>query len=173
MQKVILTGDRPTGNLHLGHYIGSLLNRCKLQETAIQYVMIADVQALTDNFEHPEKIKHNVYEVMRDYLAVGLDPLKTTIFIQSQVPEITELTLYFLNLVTLNRLERNPTVKSEIQHRKFGESIPAGFFCYPVNQAADITAFKANFIPVGQDQVPMIEQTNEIVRKFNHLSGDG
>lgn len=169
MKKVILTGDRPTGKLHLGHYVGSLFNRMHLQDTYKQFVMIADVQALTDNFEHPEKITQNVYEVVRDYLAVGIDPSKTTIFIQSQIPEITELTIYFLNLVTVGRLERNPTVKSEIQQKKFGESVPAGFFCYPVNQAADITAFKADLVPVGEDQVPMIEQTNEIVRKFNRI----
>ncbi|HQS84947.1 MAG: tryptophan--tRNA ligase [Alphaproteobacteria bacterium 16-39-46] len=169
MKKVILTGDRPTGKLHLGHYVGSLLNRVLLQDTYTQFVMIADVQALTDNFEHPQKIIENVYEVARDYLSVGLDPQKTTFFIQSQIPEITELTLYYLNLVTLGRLERNPTVKTEIHQKKYEDSIPAGFFCYPVNQAADITIFKADLVPVGQDQVPMIEQTNEIVRKFNRI----
>ncbi|MBS0185021.1 MAG: tryptophan--tRNA ligase [Proteobacteria bacterium] len=169
MKKVILTGDRPTGKLHLGHYVGSLLNRLLLQDTYTQFVMIADVQALTDNFEHPQKIIEHVYEVARDYLSIGLDPQKTTFFIQSQIPEITELTLYYLNLVTLGRLERNPTVKSEIQQKKYEDSIPAGFFCYPVNQAADITIFKADLVPVGQDQVPMVEQTNEIVRKFNRI----
>lgn len=169
MKKVILTGDRPSGKLHLGHYVGSLMNRVLLQDTYTQFVMIADVQALTDNFEHPQKIKDNVFEVIRDYLAIGIDPQKTTIFIQSQIPEITELTLYYLNLVTVSRLERNPTVKTEIQQKSYEDSIPAGFLCYPVNQAADITIFKAECIPVGQDQVPMIEQTNEIVRKFNRI----
>ncbi len=169
MKKVILTGDRPTGKLHLGHYVGSLLNRILLQDTYNQYVMIADVQALTDNFERPKKIIENVYEVARDYLSVGLDSQKTTFFIQSQIPEITELTLYYLNLVTLGRLERNPTVKAEIHQKKYEDSIPAGFFCYPVNQAADITIFKADLVPVGHDQIPMVEQTNEIVRKFNRI----
>ncbi len=169
MKKIILTGDRPSGRLHLGHYIGSLLSRLKLEHQFEQYVMVADVQALTDNFENPEKITHNVYEVAKDYLAVGLDPEKTTIFIQSQVPEITELTIYFLNLVTLGRLERNPTVKSEIQQKGFESSIPAGFFCYPVSQAADISIFQAELVPVGDDQLPMIEQTNEIVRRFNRI----
>ncbi|KTC97761.1 tryptophan--tRNA ligase [Legionella erythra] len=169
MKKVILTGDRPTGPLHLGHYIGSLANRVKLQESYEQFVMIADVQALTDNFENPARIIENLYEVALDYLAVGIEPQKSTIFIQSQIPELTELTLYFLNLVTLGRLERNPTVKAEIQQKGFDSSIPAGFFCYPVSQAADIAAFKAEAVPVGDDQVPMIEQTNEIIRKFNRI----
>lgn len=169
MKKTILTGDRPSGRLHLGHYVGSLQNRLKLQTQFDQYVMVADVQALTDNFEHPEKITENVYEVAKDYLAIGLDPELTTIFIQSQIPEICELTIYFLNLVTLGRLERNPTVKSEIQQKGFESSIPAGFFCYPVSQAADITIFQAELVPVGDDQLPMIEQTNEIVRRFNRI----
>lgn len=169
MKKVILTGDRPTGPLHLGHYIGSLANRVKLQESYEQFVMIADVQALTDNFENPGKIIENLHEVALDYLAVGIEPDKSTIFIQSQIPELPELTQYFLNLVTLGRLERNPTVKTEIQQKGFDSSIPAGFFCYPVSQAADIAAFKAEAVPVGDDQVPMIEQTNEIIRKFNRI----
>ncbi|WP_131783461.1 tryptophan--tRNA ligase [Legionella gresilensis] len=169
MKKIILTGDRPTGKLHLGHYVGSLANRIKLQDEYNQFVMIADTQALTDNFETPEKIIDNVYEVALDYLAVGIDPTKSTIFIQSQIPELAELTTYYLNLVTLGRLERNPTVKAEIQQKNYDLSIPAGFFCYPVSQAADITAFKAEAVPVGDDQVPMIEQTNEIVRKFNRI----
>ncbi|STX50377.1 tryptophanyl-tRNA synthetase [Legionella busanensis] len=169
MKKIILTGDRPTGKLHLGHYVGSLANRIKLQDEYNQFVMIADTQALTDNFETPEKIIDNVYEVALDYLAVGIEPTKSTIFIQSQIPELAELTTYYLNLVTLGRLERNPTVKAEIQQKNYDLSIPAGFFCYPVSQAADITAFKAETVPVGDDQVPMIEQTNEIVRKFNRI----
>lgn len=168
-KKTILTGDRPTGCLHLGHYIGSLQNRVRLENQFDQFVMIADVQALTDNFEHPKKIIENVTEVAKDYLAVGLDPNKSTIFIQSQVPEIAELTIYFLNLVSLGRLERNPTTKSEIQQRGFESAIPAGFFCYPVNQAADISIFQAEVVPVGDDQVPMIELTNEIVRRFNRI----
>jgi len=166
-QEVVLTGDRPTGPLHLGHYVGSLLNRVKLQDLHKQYVMIADVQALTDNASDPQKIRDNVLQVALDYLAVGIDPAKTTIFIQSMLPEIAELTLFYLNLVTVNRLKRNPTVKAEIQQRGFGESIPAGFLVYPVSQAADITVVKATLVPVGQDQLPMIEQTNEIVRSFN------
>lgn len=169
MKKIILTGDRPSGKLHLGHYIGSLQSRVKLQDTYNQFIMIADVQALTDNFEDPKKVTDSVYEVMMDYLAVGIDPSKSTIFIQSQIPELAELTMYYLNLVSVGRLERNPTVKSEIQQKGFGDSIPAGFFCYPVSQAADITAFKAELVPVGDDQIPMIEQTNEIVRKFNRI----
>lgn len=169
MKKTILTGDRPSGRLHLGHYVGSLLNRVKLQNQFDQYVMIADVQALTDNFEHPEKITQNVYEVAKDYLAVGIDPNLTTIFIQSQVPQIAELTIYFLNMVTLGRLERNPTVKSEIKQKGFESAIPAGFFCYPVSQAADIAIFQAELVPVGDDQLPMIELTNEIVRRFNRI----
>jgi tryptophanyl-tRNA synthetase len=169
MKKTILTGDRPSGRLHLGHYIGSLQSRLKLEAQFDQFVMVADVQALTDNFENPEKITENVYEVAKDYIAVGLDPEKTTFLIQSQVPEITELTIYFLNLVTLGRLERNPTVKTEIQQKGFESSIPAGFFCYPVSQAADIAIFQAELVPVGDDQLPMIEQTNEIVRRFNRI----
>lgn len=169
MKKVILTGDRPTGNLHLGHFIGSLANRVALQDEYDQYIMIADVQALTDNFENPSKIIDNVYEVALDYLSIGIDPKKSTIFIQSQIQELSELSMYYLNLVTLGRLERNPTVKTEIQQKGYETSIPAGFFCYPVSQAADITAFKAEAVPVGEDQIPMIEQTNEIVRKFNRI----
>lgn len=167
--KIILTGDRPTGPLHLGHYIGSLKNRVELQHSAVQYVMIADVQALTDHAEQPEKVRQNVLEVALDYLAVGIDPEKTTIFIQSLVKPLFELTLYYLNLVTWNRLKHNPTVKQEIIAKNFGESVPAGFMVYPVSQAADITAFKANLVPVGEDQLPMIEQTNEIVRHFNRI----
>lgn len=167
--KIVLTGDRPSGKLHLGHYVGSLENRIKLQEEYKQYVMIADVQALTDNFDNPKKITSSVYEVAKDYLAVGLDPDKTTIFIQSQIRELAELTIYYLNLVTLGRLERNPTVKAEIQQKGYDDSIPAGFFCYPVSQAADISIFKAELVPVGEDQLPMLEQTNEIVRRFNRI----
>lgn len=167
--KRILTGDRPTGPLHLGHYVGSLQSRVKLQHEYEQYIMIADMQALTDNFENPQKITDNVCEVIKDYISIGIDPSQSTIFIQSQIPEITELTLYYLNLVTLGRLERNPTVKNEMNQKGFGESIPMGFLCYPVNQAADITIFKAECVPVGEDQLPMIEQTNEIVRKFNRI----
>lgn len=169
MGQVVLTGDRPTGPLHLGHYIGSLSNRVVLQEKYSQFVMIADVQALTDNYENPQKIREQVLQVMLDYLAVGIDPSKTTIFIQSMIPEIAELTIFFLNLVTVSRLQRNPTVKSEIQQKGFGSSIPAGFFMYPVSQAADITIFKGRYVPVGEDQLPMIEQTNEIVRAFNRI----
>jgi tryptophanyl-tRNA synthetase len=164
---IVLTGDRPTGPLHLGHYVGSLLNRVRLQNEAYQYVMIADVQALTDNFAHPEKVRAHGEQVVLDYLAVGIDPTKTTIFLQSCIPEIAELTIYYLNLVTISRLKRNPTIKTELIQRGFGESIPAGFLMYPVSQAADITAFKAELVPVGEDQLPMIEQTNEIVRSFN------
>lgn len=164
---VSLTGDRPTGCLHLGHYIGSLKNRLELQETHDQYVMIADVQALTDYFESPKKVIESVLEVVSDYIAIGIDPEKTTIFIQSQIQALTELTTYYMNLVPVSRLERNPTVKAELAQKKFSQSIPAGFLCYPVSQAADITLFKADIVPVGDDQAPMIEQTNEIVRKFN------
>jgi tryptophanyl-tRNA synthetase len=166
---VILTGDRPTGPLHLGHYVGSLANRIVLQETCTQFVMIADAQALTDNYENPKKVSENIYQVALDYLAVGIDPKKTVIFIQSMVPELAELTFYYLNLVTVSRLERNPTVKTEIKQKGFGETIPAGFLIYPVSQAADITAFKATLVPVGEDQIPIIEQTNEIVRSFNRI----
>ncbi|BDB95974.1 tryptophan--tRNA ligase [Candidatus Hydrogenosomobacter endosymbioticus] len=167
--KVMLTGDRPTGALHLGHYVGSLLSRVEMQSKFDSYIMVADAQALTDNFSTPEKVRANVYEVVKDYIAVGIDPKKATIFVQSQVQELAELTFYYLNLVTISRLERNPTVKSELQQKEFGQSIPAGFLCYPVSQAADITAFKAEIIPVGEDQLPLIETCNEIVRKFNRI----
>lgn len=167
MKKIILTGDRPSGSLHLGHYVGSLKNRVELQDTYRQFVMIADVQALTDNSKDPQKVRQSVLQVALDYLAVGIDPTKTTIFIQSLIPELFELTVYYLNYVTWNRLKHNPTVKQEIQQKGYGESVPAGFMVYPVSQAADITAFKANLVPVGEDQLPMIEQTNEIVRHFN------
>lgn len=166
--RVVLTGDRPTGPLHLGHYVGSLRTRVDLQHQHNTFIMIADAQALTDNAENPDKVRENVIEVALDYLAVGIDQKKATIFIQSLVPELAELTMYYLNLVTVARLQRNPTVKSEIKQRGFDASIPAGFLTYPVSQAADITAFKAGLIPVGEDQLPMIEQTNEIVRRFNH-----
>ncbi|GBF05195.1 tryptophanyl-tRNA synthetase II, trpS [Deinococcus aerius] len=165
----ILTGDRPTGPLHIGHYVGSLRNRVALQHEYETYVLLADVQALTDNFEHPQKVRDNVLEVALDYLAVGLDPRAATFVIQSQVPEIAELTVFYLNLVTVSHLRQNPTVKTEIAQKGFGEAVPAGFFVYPVSQAADITAFGANLVPVGDDQLPMIEQTREIVRRFNHL----
>lgn len=168
-KKVILTGDRPSGALHLGHYVGSLKNRVELQDSCDQFVMIADVQALTDNFEQPEKVRENILQVALDYLAVGIDPAKSTILIQSLVPALFELTLYYLNLVTWNRLKHNPTVKQEIVQKGYGESVPAGFMVYPVSQAADITAFKADIVPVGEDQLPMIEQTNEIVRHFNRI----
>lgn len=166
---IILTGDRPTGPLHLGHYVGSLFNRVKLQDTCQQFVIIADVQALTDNFENPQKVHDSVLEVAYDYLAVGIDPQKTTIFIQSMIPAIPELTMYYMNLVTVARVQRNPTVKQEIQQRGFASAVPVGFFLYPINQVADITAFRANLVPVGQDQLPMIEQTNEVVRSFNRI----
>lgn len=165
----VLTGDRPTGPLHLGHYVGSLANRLILQDKYDQYVMIADVQALTDNYEHPEKVRNNVTQVALDYLAVGIDPAKTTIFIQSLIPEIAELTIFYLNLVSINRVARNPTVKTELQQKGFGEHVPAGFVVYPISQAADITIVKAQIVPVGEDQLSMIEQTNEIVRTFNRL----
>lgn len=173
-KKIILTGDRPTGKLHLGHYTGSLKNRVALQNSGLydMFVMIADQQALTDNAKNPEKIIKSVMEVTKDYLAVGLDPEKTNIFIQSQIPELAELTVYYLNLVTVARLSRNPTVKDEIKQKGFGEGIPAGFFVYPVSQVADITAFKADLVPVGNDQKPMIEQTREIVRSFNNTYGE-
>lgn len=166
---VVLTGDRPTGPLHLGHYVGSLAQRVHLQDTHTQYVMIADTQALTDNYENPEKVRANVLQVALDYLAVGIDPAKTTFFIQSMIPQISELAFFYLNLVTVARLERNPTVKTEILQRGFEKSIPAGFLIYPVHQAADITIVKAQVVPVGADQIPMIEQTNEIVRSFNRI----
>ncbi len=168
-KKIVLTGDRPSGPLHLGHYVGSLKNRVELQSSCDQFVMIADVQALTDNYEQPEKVRENVFQVALDYLAVGIDPVKTTIFIQSLIPALFELTVYYLNLVTWNRLKHNPTVKQEIIQKGYGESVPAGFMVYPVSQAADITAFKAEIVPVGEDQLPMIEQTNEIVRNFNRI----
>jgi len=171
-RKRILTGDRPTGGLHLGHLVGSLQNRVKLQDEYEQYVMIADVQALTDNFENPQKVRDSAKELCLDYLSVGIDPAKTTILIQSQIPEIAELTVFFLNLVTLERVLRNPTVKDEVKQKGYGQNIPAGFAVYPVSQAADITVFAANLVPVGEDQLPMIEQTREIVRKFNSLYGD-
>lgn len=172
MSKIILTGDRPTGRLHIGHYVGSLRQRVELQNSGEFdkiYIMIADAQALTDNFENPEKVRQNVIEVALDYLAVGLDPAKSTLFIQSQISELTELTFYYMNLVTVARLQRNPTVKNEIQLRNFEASIPVGFFTYPISQAADITFCKANVVPVGEDQLPMIEQTKEIVHKFNSV----
>ena len=175
MKKIILTGDRPTGNLHLGHYVGSLKNRIRLQDEGNydeMYVFIADVQALTDNFNNPKKVRDNIKEVAIDYLSVGLDPTKISIFIQSMIPELAELTVYYMNLVTLARLERNPTVKSEIKQKNFGNSIPVGFLNYPISQAADITAFQSTIIPVGDDQLPMIEQTREIVRSFNNIYGD-
>lgn len=168
-KKVILTGDRPTGPLHLGHYIGSLANRVALQDEYKQYVLIADMQALTDNYDNPEKVRNNILQVALDYLAVGIDPQKSTIFIQSMIPQIAELAIIYLNLVTVNRLKRNPTVKTEIKQKGFGESVPAGFLIYPVHQAADITIVKGTLVPVGEDQLPMIEQTNEIVRTFNRL----
>lgn len=175
MKKIILTGDRPTGRLHVGHYVGSLKRRVELQNSG-QYdqifIMIADAQALTDNAEHPEKVRQNIIEVALDYLSCGLDPNRSTLFIQSQIPELTELSFYYMNLVTVSRLQRNPTVKSEIQMRNFEASIPVGFFTYPISQAADITAFKATTVPVGEDQLPMLEQTREIVRIFNSVYGD-
>ena len=175
MKDIILTGDRPTGRLHLGHYVGSLKNRVLMQNEGNydrMYIMIADSQALTDNFDNPGKIRENLIEVALDYLSVGLDPEKVTFFVQSQVSELTELTFYFLNLVTLSRLERNPTVKSEIKLRDFETSLPAGFLIYPVSQAADILLFDANIVPVGEDQEPMLEQAREIARSFNHIYGD-
>lgn len=172
-KEIILTGDRPTGKLHIGHYIGSLKNRVEMQNSGKYdtFIMIADQQALTDNARDPEKIKNSLIEVALDYLAVGLDPAKSTIFVQSQIPALAELNLYYLNLVTVSRLERNPTVKAEIAQKNFERSIPTGFFTYPVSQAADITAFKANLVPVGDDQEPMLEQTREIVRSFNSIYG--
>ena len=175
MKDIILTGDRPTGRLHLGHYVGSLKNRVLMQNEGNydrMYIMIADSQALTDNFDNPGKIRENLIEVALDYLSVGLDPEKVTFFVQSQVSELTELTFYFLNLVTLSRLERNPTVKSEIKLRDFETSLPAGFLIYPVSQAADILLFDANIVPVGEDQEPMLEQAREIARSFNHIYGE-
>ena len=175
MSKIILTGDRPTGRLHVGHYVGSLRQRVQLQNSGEYdkvYIMIADAQALTDNAENPDKVRKNIIEVALDYLAVGLDPAKSTLFIQSMVPQLTELTFYYMNLVTVSRLQRNPTVKNEIKMRNFEASIPTGFFCYPISQAADITAFKATVVPVGEDQLPMLEQCKEIVHKFNSVYGE-
>ena len=174
-EKIILTGDRPTGKLHIGHYVGSLKRRVELQNSGLfdkTFIFIADAQALTDNIDNPEKVRQNVIEVALDYLACGLDPEKSTIFIQSQIPELCELTFYYMDLVTVSRLQRNPTVKTEIQMRNFETSIPVGFFTYPISQAADIAAFKATTVPVGEDQEPMIEQTREIVRRFNHIYGE-
>ena len=174
-EKIILTGDRPTGRLHIGHYVGSLRRRVELQNSGLYdktFVFIADAQALTDNMENPEKVRQNVIEVALDYLACGLDPAKSTIFIQSQIPELCELTFYYMDLVTVSRLQRNPTVKTEIQMRNFETSIPVGFFTYPISQAADITAFRATTVPVGEDQEPMIEQAREIVRRFNYIYGE-
>ena len=175
MKQIILTGDRPTGRLHVGHYVGSLSERVRLQNSGEFdeiYIMIADAQALTDNAEHPEKVRQNIMEVALDYLACGLDPEKVNIFIQSMVPELTELTFYYMNLVTVSRVQRNPTVKSEIQMRGFESSIPVGFFCYPISQAADITAFRATCVPVGEDQMPMLELCREIVHSFNRIYGE-
>ena len=174
-QKIILTGDRPTGHLHIGHYVGSLRRRVELQNAGDydrMFVFIADAQALTDNMDTPEKVRQNVIEVALDYLACGLDPARCTLFIQSQIPELCELTFYYMDLVTVSRLQRNPTVKTEIQMRNFEASIPVGFFTYPISQAADITAFKATTVPVGEDQEPMLEQAREIVRRFNHIYGE-
>lgn len=174
-EKIILTGDRPTGKLHIGHYVGSLKRRVELQNSGLYdkvFIMIADAQALTDNVENPEKVRQNIIEVALDYLACGIDPTKSTIFIQSQIAELCELSFYYMNLVTVSRLQRNPTVKAEIQMRNFETSIPVGFFTYPISQAADITAFKATVVPVGEDQKPMLEQTNEIVRRFNYTYGE-
>ncbi|MBQ7369488.1 MAG: tryptophan--tRNA ligase [Clostridia bacterium] len=175
MKNIILTGDRPTGKLHIGHYVGSLKGRVELQNSGKfdkSYIMIADAQALTDNFANPEKVRANVTEVALDYLACGIDPQKSTVFVQSHVAELTELTFYYMNLVTLARLERNPTVKAEIKQKGFGASLPMGFLTYPVSQTADITAFKATCVPVGEDQLPMLEQAREIVRSFNGLYGE-
>ena len=175
MKQIILTGDRPTGKLHVGHYVGSLKRRVQLQNSGKYdeiYIMIADAQALTDNAEHPEKVRQNIMNVALDYLACGINPDKSTIFIQSMIPELTELTFYYMNLVTVARVQRNPTIKSEIQMRGFEKNIPVGFFCYPISQAADITAFHATTVPVGEDQMPMLEQCTEIVHKFNSVYGD-
>ncbi|MDO5415755.1 MAG: tryptophan--tRNA ligase [Lachnospiraceae bacterium] len=175
MGKIILTGDRPTGRLHVGHYVGSLKRRVELQNSGEYdkiFIMIADAQALTDNADNPEKVRQNIIEVALDYLSAGLDPEKSTLFIQSQIPQLTELSFYYMNLVTVSRLQRNPTVKSEIQMRNFEASIPVGFFTYPISQAADITAFQATTVPVGEDQMPMLEQTREIVHKFNTVYGE-
>lgn len=171
-KKVALSGDRPTGPLHVGHYVGSLRNRVKMQNECKLFVMVADVQALTDNYEHPEKLSKNIFEVTCDYLAIGIDPKITTIFVQSMIPEIAELTIYYANLVTIARLQRNPTVKDEIKQKGFGEQIPTGFFIYPISQAADITVVNSDLVPVGADQKPMVEQTVDIVRSFNRLYGE-
>lgn len=174
-EKIILTGDRPTGRLHIGHYVGSLRRRVELQNSGEYdqiFIMIADAQALTDNFDNPEKVRQNILEVALDYLSVGIDPEKTHIFVQSAVPELTELSFYYMNLVTVQRLQRNPTVKTELEMRHFEGGTPTGFFCYPISQAADITLFRATTVPVGEDQKPMLELTNEIVRRFNHIYGD-
>lgn len=165
----LLTGDRPTGKLHIGHYIGSLKKRVEIQDQFNNFIMIADQQALTDNAKNPEKIQNSLIEVILDYLSVGIDPIKSNIFVQSQIPELSELTMHYLNLVSVSRLKRNPTVKNEMKEKNFGDSVPTGFFIYPVSQAADITAFKASIVPVGEDQIPMIEQTNEIVKTFNNM----
>lgn len=175
MGKIILTGDRPTGRLHVGHYVGSLKRRVELQNSGEYdeiYIMIADAQALTDNADNPEKVRQNIIEVALDYMSCGLDPDKTNMFIQSQIPELCELTCYYMNLVTVSRLQRNPTVKTEIKMRNFETSIPVGFFTYPISQASDITAFKATTVPAGEDQMPMVEQTKEIVHKFNSVYGE-
>ena len=175
MEKIILTGDRPTGKLHVGHYVGSLKERVRLQNSGKFdeiYIMIADAQALTDNAEHPEKVRQNIMQVALDYLACGLDPEKVNIFIQSMVPELTELSFYYMNLVTVARVQRNPTVKAEIKQKNFEASIPVGFFTYPISQAADITAFRATVVPAGEDQMPMVEQCKEIVHKFNSVYGE-
>ena len=164
----LLTGDRPTGKLHIGHYIGSLKKRVEIQDQFNNFIMIADQQALTDNAKNPKKIQNSLIEVILDYLSVGINPIKSNIFVQSQIPELSELTMYYLNLVSVSRLKRNPTVKNEMKEKNFGDSVPTGFFIYPVSQAADITAFKASIVPVGEDQIPMIEQTNEIVKTFNN-----
>lgn len=164
----LLTGDRPTGKLHIGHYIGSLKKRVEIQNQFNSYIMIADQQALTDNAKNPKKIQDSLIEVILDYLSIGIDPIKSNIFVQSQIPELSELTMHYLNLVSISRLKRNPTVKNEMKEKNFGDSVPTGFFIYPVSQAADITAFKASIVPVGEDQIPMIEQTNEIVKTFNN-----
>lgn len=175
MSKIILTGDRPTGKLHVGHYVGSLRRRVELQNSGEFdkiYIMIADAQALTDNADNPDKVRENIIEVALDYMSAGLDPTKSTLFIQSMIPELTELTFYYANLVTIARLERNPTIKSELQMRGFGNSIPVGFYTYPISQASDITAFKATTVPAGEDQMPMVEQTQEIVQRFNYVYGE-
>jgi len=172
-RKRILTGDRPTGPLHLGHFVGSLQSRVKLQDSCDQFVMLADTQALTDNAENPEKVRKSILQVAMDYLSVGIDPQKTTILIQSAIPELAELNLYFLNLVTLARLQRNPTIKNEMKQKGYGANVPVGFLTYPISQAADITIFKADLVPVGDDQLPILEQVNEIVRKFNRTYGKG